>query len=148
MDLSGCVTQLSAMRDYISGEQRHRVLDQGMVHDAALIEIANELVHPVLTTELLYSVYTITGIAKYPDLTVEVLVLYAFEAGQDLAEGLETLDVGVAEGSVQPRGLTQKAQETSLAVLARLRPARGNVDRESERDITRGAIGQRITIDR
>src|ERR1700756_2258790 len=112
----GCVIQLSAMGRHLSGEQRHRVLDQGVVHDAALVEIANELVHPVLTTELLYSVYAITGIAKHPDLTVEVLVLYAFEAGQNLAEGLETLDVGVAEGSVQLRGLTQKAQQTRLAV--------------------------------
>ena len=119
-----------------------------MVHDAALIEIANELVHPVLTTELLYSVYAITGIAEHPNLAVEVFVLHTFEPGQDLAEGFESLDVGVAQGSVQPSGLTEKAQQTRLAVLARLRPARRNVDRESERDITRGAGGQRVTIDR
>jgi hypothetical protein len=123
------------MRDHLFGEQSHRVLDHGVVHDPALIEIANELVHAVLTTEFLYPVYAITGIAEHPDLAVEIFVLHAFESGQDLAERLKPLDVGVAERSVQPRGLTQKAQQTRLAVSARLRPARSNVDRESERDI-------------
>jgi hypothetical protein len=46
-----CVIQLSAMRDHLFGEQSHRVLDHGVVHDPALIEIANELVHPVFTME-------------------------------------------------------------------------------------------------
>jgi hypothetical protein len=96
----------------------------------------------------LYPVYAIIGIAEHPDLAVEIFVLHAFEPGQDLAERLKPPDVRVAERSVQPGGLTQKAQQTCLAVLARLRPARSNVDRKSECDVTGGAVGQRITIDR
>jgi len=135
------------MRDHISGEQRHRVLDHGVVHDSALIEIANELVHRILTMELLHPVYTIIGIAEHPDLAVEVFVLHTFEPGQDLAEGLKSLDVGLAEGSVQPGGLTQKAQQTRLAVLAGLGPARSNMDRKGERDIARAAVGQGVVVD-
>ena len=119
-----------------------------MVHDAALVEIANELIHPVLTTELLYSVYAITGITKHPDLAVEVFVLHTFEPGQDLTEGLKSLDVGLTEGSVQRRSLAQKAQQTRLAVSSRLRPARRDMDREGERDIARSAVGQRVPINR
>ena len=100
--------RLSTMRHHFLREQGHGLPDHGVVHDPTLIEIANELVHAVLTKELLHPVYAIIGIAEYPNLAVEVFVLHTLEPGQDLAKGLESLDVGLAEGSVQPRSLTQK----------------------------------------
>ena len=118
-----------------------------MIHDPALVEVADKLVQPIFAAQRLHPIDTIIGITEYPYLAVEVFVLHTFEPGQDLAEGLKSLDVGLAEGSVQPGGLTQKAQQTRLAVLAGLGPARSNMDRKGERDIARAAVGQGVVVD-
>ena len=89
-----------------------------MVHDAALVEIADELVHAVFMMELLYSVDAIIRVAEHPDLTVDVVEVYTFDPRQDLTEGLEALDVAVAEG--RSRSAASRRKRISPArILAR-----------------------------
>src|SRR5271157_5093031 len=54
----------AAVGDDFLGEAGHRVEDERMVHDPALVEIADELVHAVFAPQRLDSVDAIGGIAK------------------------------------------------------------------------------------
>ena len=98
------------MRRHFAGEQRHRLLDHGMVHDPALIEVANEFVHSVFTPQRPNPLDAIIGIAKDPHLSVQILVLYVLDTGEDLTECLKALDVGFAE-----RPQPFQDQDTKLA---------------------------------
>jgi hypothetical protein len=76
-----------------------------MIHDSALIEIANELVHSVFTPQLSHALDAIVRIAEDAHLAVEILVLDVLDPRQDLAKRLEALDVGLAERPQPLRGL-------------------------------------------
>src|ERR1700736_6289391 len=123
-------SRLAAMRDDLSGEPRHRLPDHGVVHDPALVEVADELVHPVFAAQRLHPLNAVIGVAEDAHLAVEILVLDALDAGQHLAKRLEAPDVGLAEGPQPLRRLAQKAQEPRLAILTCLRPARRDVYRK------------------
>src|SRR5262249_22930370 len=46
--LSAMARLLPAVRHDVAGEARHRLADHRVVHETALVEVADELVHPVL----------------------------------------------------------------------------------------------------
>ena len=94
------------MRQHLLGEQFHRLFDHGMLHDPALIEVANKLIHPVLATQRLHPLYAIVRIAKHTHFSVEILVPHAFDSGQDLPKGLKALDICLTEGPKPLCGLT------------------------------------------
>src|SRR5271154_6597840 len=73
---------------HLEGKRRHRLSDHGMIHDPALVEVADKLVQPIFAAQRLHPIDTIIGITEYPYLAVEVFVLHPLERGQDLAKGL------------------------------------------------------------
>ena len=81
-----------------------------MVHDAALIEIADELVHAVLVLQGAHPLDAVIGIAEYAHLAVHIGIGHPLDARQHLAEGLETFDVGLPQRPQSLGGLAQKAQ--------------------------------------
>src|SRR5258708_20417469 len=87
---------LPAMRHDLLGEQSHRFSDHGGVHQPALIEIADELVHAVVAAQFPHPLDTIIRIAEHAHLAIDVGERHAVHAGQHLAECLEPLDVVVA----------------------------------------------------
>src|SRR5712691_9551379 len=117
---SAISSSLSAVRHDFAGEERHRLADHRVLHQPALVEVADELVHPVLLLQVVDAPHAVVGIAEDGHLAIEVLVLHALHPGQHLAPGLEALDVGGAERSEPQRRLAQEVQEPRLAVLARL----------------------------
>src|SRR6516225_12027477 len=56
--------RLPAMRHYLLGEQGHRLPDQSVIHNPSLVEIANELVHPVFALEGAHPFDAEIGIAE------------------------------------------------------------------------------------
>src|SRR6516225_4277379 len=101
---------LPAMRHDLLGEQRHRLPYQGMVHDPALVEIANELVHPVFALEGAHPFDAEIGIAEDAHFALDILVADPLDAGEHLAERLEAADVGFADRPQPLAGFAQKAQ--------------------------------------
>src|SRR6267143_1907593 len=90
-------SRLAAMRDDLSGEPRHRLPDHGVVHDPALVEVADELIHPVFAAQRLHALDAVIGVAVDPHLAVEILVFDPLDASQYLAKRLKALDVVLAE---------------------------------------------------
>ncbi len=103
------------MRQHLFGEQCHGLLHHGVVHDPALIEVADELVHSVFPTQRLHPLYAIIRIPKHAHFAVEVLVFHAFDPREDLPERLKALDVCFAEGAEPFRGLAQETKKAGLA---------------------------------
>ena len=58
--------KLAALRHHLSGETRHRLPDHRVVHDPALVEVADELVHPVFAAQRLHPLDAVIGIAEDP----------------------------------------------------------------------------------
>src|SRR3954466_16061604 len=129
------IIQLSAMRHYLLGEEGHRLPNHGMVHNAALIEIADELVHPVLALEGAHPLDAKIGIAEDPHLALYVLVANPLYACEDLPERLEAAEVGLADRPQPLGGFAQKAEQSGLGILPRLGTARRNMHRECQRGV-------------
>src|SRR5262245_9773551 len=77
-------TALPAMRHHVSREQRHGLSDQGVFHEPALVEVADELVHAVLPLQGPHPFHAVLGIAEDGHLAIDVLVPDPLHAGQDL----------------------------------------------------------------
>src|SRR5215831_13524680 len=99
-----------------------------MVHHPALVKVADELVHPVFAPKRAHPLDAVIRIAEHPYLAVEILVLDLLETGEDLAKRLEALEVCLVRGPDQLDGHTQKAHQTRLAILTRLRPTPRNMN--------------------
>src|SRR5215469_92606 len=137
---------LPAMRHDLLGEQGHRLPDQGMIHDPALVEIANEFVHSVFAFERAHPFDAEIRIAEDTHLALDVLVANLLDAGEHLAERLETADVGLADRPQPLAGFAQKPQQSWLCLLPRLRTARRDVHRESKRGVALCAGAQSLAI--
>src|SRR5713101_5039817 len=139
-------TLLPAMRHDLPGEQGHGLSDHGRVHQPALVEIADELVHAVLAAQFAYPFDAILRIAKHAHLAVDVGERHAVHAGQYLAECLEALDVVVAQWPQPLAGLAHKAHQPRLAFRARLLAARRYMHREGERGVA-GSAAETLAVD-
>jgi len=64
-----------------------------MVHDPALVEVADELVDAILTSQGPHALDAVIGIAEDADLAVEILVFDPLEPSENLAKGLETSEI-------------------------------------------------------
>src|SRR5208283_4966925 len=109
---------LAAIRHYFFRKQRHRLFNQSVIHDPALIKITDELIHPIVALQHLYSLDAISRVAKDAHLVVEVFVIHPFDPSEDLAKSFKALDVGIAERAQPLRRLSQKPQKARLALFA------------------------------
>src|SRR5262245_9312440 len=123
---------LPAVRHDVAGEAHHRLADHRVLHESALVEVADELVHPVLLLQVVNTADAVVGIAEDAHLAVEVLVRHALDPRQHLPPRLEALDVGATERAEPQPGLAQEAQEPGFAVLPRLGAGRGDVHGERQ----------------
>src|SRR5262245_54995360 len=112
----------AAVGHHLAGEQRHRLADRRVVHDAALVEVADELVHRVGAGEGAHAVDAVVGVAEDPHLAVDVVEVHALHPGEDLLPGLEALDVALAERAQAQTRLAEEAQQARLALLPGPRP--------------------------
>src|SRR5215472_5962821 len=77
-----------AVGHHLAGEPRHGLPHRGAVHDATLVEVADELVHLVVAAQGAHALDAVVGVAEHAHLAVDVVEPHALHPGQHLLERL------------------------------------------------------------
>ena len=130
-----------------SAEQRHRLFDERMVHQTALVEVADELVEAILRPQFLYPGNAVVRVAEYTHFAIQIGVGHACHAGAHLAKRLEALIVKLGCRQRRLRGNAQEAHQARLTLRPRRLPVRRDMHRERQRGIARMIGGQALAVD-